>query len=370
MTTKRARCRFSIHFKLVSMTHYRLNAKKLEGEISGGSASGAEGFMSDDSTQAPCPENVAGNSAALAPTIFHESWWLDIATGGAWDVVEHIEDGKVVGRLPFFPRRTFGLSIIKPAPLTNFLGPAIDDGDGKPNKKFLRRLEITQALIAQLPRTDSLYIKCHRDVQDVVAFQGAGFRASVQFTNEIQPAPIAQLWDSIRNKVRASIRGASKEYVVEDGRDAGAFMDFYRRNIENRQLRNQMDLDVCTRLIDAALQRGRGRILQSVHRETGQIDAAIFYVWDSVSAYFLLTTHQPAASHRGVVKILIWDAIKDAANRGLIFDFDGISSTGCARSANDFTATLVPRYIVVRESGLMRILRAVQSLWVERNWFY
>ncbi|RDV24011.1 GNAT family N-acetyltransferase [Alteromonas aestuariivivens] len=307
---------------------------------------------------------------ALAPTIFHERWWLEIATGGKYQAVDFVENGKVFGRLPYFTRKQFGFTEVKQAPLTNFLGPAINDGEGKPNKKFLRRLQIVQGLIAQLPKASSIYIKCHRDVMDAVAFQAAGFKVSVQFTHVIEPAPVDELWGSMRSKVRSSIRGARRNYRVADCTDSAAFLNFYNQNIEKRQLQNMMNGKVCKKLIDAALEKGRGRVLQSIHKDTGKMDAAIFYVWDKTSAYFLMTTHNARASHRGVLKILIWEAIQDAVSRGLVFDFDGVSSIGCARSANDFTAEVVPRYIITRESGPIQILRAVESLWVKQNTFY
>ena len=37
----------------------------------------------------------------LTPTIFHESWWLDIATEGRYEVVEVTQNGEVLGRLPY-----------------------------------------------------------------------------------------------------------------------------------------------------------------------------------------------------------------------------------------------------------------------------
>lgn len=310
------------------------------------------------------------SSDALCPTIFHEAWWLDIATQGAVEEISYSENGKVLGRLPYFSNKKFGLSFIKDPPLTNFLGPAIDDGEGKANKKFLRKLEITQELVKKLPKTSSIYIKCHRDVADAVAFQAAGFDVSVQFTNEITVAPVEELWAGMRAKVRSSIRGAQKVYSVEESQDIKSFFKFYDSNIKQKDMCNHMDIDICSRLIEAAVSKNRGRILQSVNNQTGSVDASICYVWDSTSAYFLLTTHNTNSAHRGVVKILIWEAIKDAITRGLVFDFDGISSTGCARSANDFTATLVPRYIIKRSSPAVQVLRAFQSIWIKRNTFF
>lgn len=36
----------------------------------------------------------------LIPTIFHEHWWLDIATGGRFDIAKVTQAGKTVGWLP------------------------------------------------------------------------------------------------------------------------------------------------------------------------------------------------------------------------------------------------------------------------------
>jgi hypothetical protein len=35
----------------------------------------------------------------LVPTIFHEDWWLEAATGGRFEVAEVAAGGRVVGRL-------------------------------------------------------------------------------------------------------------------------------------------------------------------------------------------------------------------------------------------------------------------------------
>src|SRR4029077_10244739 len=66
----------------------------------------------------------------LVPTIFHEDWWLEAATGGRVEVAEVASCGRVVGRLPFHKTKWLGLTLIRMPELTYFLGPAIDDGEG------------------------------------------------------------------------------------------------------------------------------------------------------------------------------------------------------------------------------------------------
>jgi hypothetical protein len=305
----------------------------------------------------------------LEPTIFHEKWWLDIATGGKYGMAEYTEQGKVVGRLPYFIYDKFGMKMGSLPPLTHFLGPAVNAGQGKECTKFLKRLEVTSELIRQLPATASFYIKCHRDITETVAFQGAGFRTSVQFTNELHPKAVDLLWNDIRTKPRNNIRAARDGYTVSEGNDPERFMDFYDKNIEGRGEKNNKDIPACTRLVAACLERKRGRILESRDNRDGSLAASVFYAWDDTSAYYLMTTHKRDA-HRGATALAVWEAICDSAKRGLIFDFDGIYSEGCAKSANDFSASFSPRYIVRRESAPMRVMRAAQSLISEKSFYF
>jgi len=159
----------------------------------------------------------------LTPTIFHEDWWLNIATEGRYRVVEVAESGLVVGRLPYFLRERFGASSIILPPLTHFLGPAII----KSYANSFRRIDLTKELLGKLPPTSAQLFKCHRDVQDVIAFQSAGYRTTVQFNYEIQPLPIDVLWKHFRDKTRNLIRRAGKCHTVSVGNDPAQFIQFY-----------------------------------------------------------------------------------------------------------------------------------------------
>src|SRR5579863_1147806 len=148
----------------------------------------------------------------LAPTIFHEDWWLEAATGGQFEVAEVAAGGRIVGRLPFHKTKRFGLTLIRMPELTYFLGPAIDEGEGSPNTRFLKRLHITRELLERLPRASWQYVKCHSGVTEVIAFQGLGFRTYVQFTHELAPQAMSFLWEQMRNKTRNVIRRAEERF--------------------------------------------------------------------------------------------------------------------------------------------------------------
>jgi len=53
-------------------------------------------------------EPTAHVQPALVPTVFHEEWWLDAATGGRYSIAEVKAGDKTVGRLPYLVRSRFG----------------------------------------------------------------------------------------------------------------------------------------------------------------------------------------------------------------------------------------------------------------------
>ena len=303
----------------------------------------------------------------LEPTIFHESWWLDIATEGKCQFAEVVEKLKVIARLPYLARKQHGLTFVVMPPLTHFLGPAIVEGEGKDNKQFLRRLDVTRELIKQLPPTSSCSIKCHRDVTDVLAFQNQGFRSAVQFTHEIHPQSIDAVWKGMRDKGRNGIRQARDFLRLDYDLNANDFISFYNVNLDRLGLKNSIDMGLVSRLLGAALSKNRGALF-GARDKAGKLASVIFCVWDDSSCYYLMSTRTNTA-HRGATSLVLWEAISEAMRRGLIFDFDGIISEGSARLAANFAPTVAPRYIATRESKAMRFWRAFQAARREPNYF-
>lgn len=307
----------------------------------------------------------------LTPTIFHEIWWLDIATEGRFEVAEVIKNGKVICRQPYyyFPQKFPGIKVIGPPPLTHFLGPAVVDCEGKPSVRFSHRLAVTRELISKLPKVSSIYVKCHRDVTDVLAFQASGFRADVQFTGEIQPQPIDILWSNLRDKTRTLIRRARKEYNVTIGTDPDLFMHFYAECIfKVKGIPNTFNNNVHSKLIQACIERNRGKIYEA-RDQHGVLAAAVFCAWDKVSSYPLLFCRDPNA-HWGCTGMLLWEAISDALNGNLKFDFDGFANEAAVRAANNFTSVIVPRYIATRETFPMKIYRAAKQISNNQGYFF
>jgi hypothetical protein len=252
--------------------------------------------------------------------------------------------------------------------LTYFLGPAIDEGEGGPTNRFLKRLEITRELLEKLPRASWHYVKCHGGITEMIAFQEHGFRTYVQFTHEIRPDPIKVVWQNMRNKTRNVIRRAQERLSIEELFDPLEFTRLYERNCVLKGISTEIDSVSCQKIISAALERQRGRILVARDKDN-KIVAANFCVWDEFSSFYVLSTRSDNCGN-GASSLLIWEAIKNSARNGLLFDFAGLGTQGSILHYIGFGGDLKPRYVALRTRPFARILREVKSLFVQENFFY
>ena len=294
----------------------------------------------------------------LTPTVFHEPWWLDIVTGSQWHEAEVREDGRVIGRMPYQTLRRFGSDSIDMPPLTHFLGPAVDEGSGSHQARWLKHSAITRDLIHALPPGASFWQKFHRGVTDVVAFQAERFDTAVQFTFEIGPAPEDVLWAGLRDKHRNVIRKARKQFAVEELADCDEFAHTYAQNLEERGRDSWAPRPMMRDLTAASIQRGAGRML-GVRDPRGRLSAAVFCPSDRRSSYYTLSTRRPDSGN-GAVPLLIWEAIRRSARDGLIFDFDGLSAEKVIGLYAGFGGITSPRYVSIPHARLPGIVRFVR----------
>jgi hypothetical protein len=285
--------------------------------------------------------------SVLAPTIFHEPWWLNAATQGRYAEVTFSLGGQTVGRLPYLLKRRLGMNACELPDLTHFLGPAVDEGTGGIGTRALRRMQITRELIRQLPKADYFLQRFHRGTPDTLTFLNEGFRTDVLFTYELEPAPEKTIWQGMRDKTRNIIRRAEEQTELVS-LDPAEFIRLYDSNLAARSLVNHsFSPQSGAGVFNAALERGQGRLLGAKDK-SGQVVAATFFAWDTEVTYCVLTTRTPDA-HNGAISRLIWEGIRDSAAHGRLFDFDGVIESTILLYVG-FGGQVRPRFNVYRTS--------------------
>ncbi len=289
----------------------------------------------------------------LAPTVFHQPWWLKAVTGGDYAEAVVSQGGRRVGSFPYVVSDVLaGHKVCGMPMLTHFLGPAIDEGRGAACNRVLRRAQITRELLAQMPRTSGFWQVMHRGTPDTLVYQELGYEVAVRFTFEVAADKPGVLWANMRDKTRNVIRRAEEQHGVME-LEASAFGAVYNDNLARGGTASHYSPALLERVCQAAISRNQGRII-AAENAAGQIVAAIFYVWDAEAAYYLLSTRR-TDSGNGAVSLLLWHAMQDVAARGLIFDFEGVVTSGSALFFTGFGGVVKPRYVVSRFSMAHRV---------------
>ena len=299
-------------------------------------------------------------SKLLTPTIFHEPWWLAIASDGAYREAKVVTNGVVLGRLPYLlSGKTAGQNAVIMPDMTHVLGPALGT-EGGDSTRSLKHFTITSELIAQLPKAAHTWFRLHRGVTDTLAFEAAGFSTGVDFTIEVAPDASDKLWKRMRDKTRNVIRRAGESLSVVECHDAARFLRFYDTNLADRGMRNQYNREVCTKLIVACLARAVGRLLIASDA-SGALKAGVFTVLDGETEYYFMST-RTLDSGNGATSLLIWSAIQHAAALGLTFNTDGLNSKNNLLLLTGFGGVLKPRYFVSKTSKIYQTAQFLKGL--------
>jgi hypothetical protein len=291
-------------------------------------------------------------------SVFHEPWWLDIATGGEWDVAVVKSGGELIGEMPYAMSRRGIWRVSTLPPLTRSLGPVVKPIQGASGQDWRHRLSISNELISQLPSCARVHQILDPRITEALAFSVQGFAVSATYTLQItRNSTEVDVWAGMRPNTRNIIRRAAENMIVMEIRNANEFADFYELNLEHRKQKNIYGR-VMRQLVNEFVRRKAGLLL-GAYGDDGLLSAAIALVWDSTTIYYLLSTRSER-THGGSISLLLWTGIRVALEQNMVFDFDGIGSPGILRFLSGFGGTLVQRYEVERLRADYAALRALR----------
>jgi lipid II:glycine glycyltransferase (peptidoglycan interpeptide bridge formation enzyme) len=302
------------------------------------------------------------------PSLFHEQWWLAAATGGSFSEVEVRQGNYLAGRLPFVVVRKRGFRTICMPPFTHLLGPLVNSSDGKLQTKMMNRLSTVRSLIDQLPAFDFFKQSIDPSLDsglaliDGLAFQDRGFQISHQYTFQIDCRDdLESLMAGMHFKVRQHIRRAEEKCEIITIDDPQRFINFYSKNLEKKNRTSYMNLDQFSVLFSECRARNCGVILAAVL--PGGVPVAMTYlVWGGGVMYYLMTTRAPDVQDNGSVNLLIWSAMKRAHELGLLFDLDGVTTSGTARFLSGFGGSVKTRLTVTASRRFFNVVESLKTI--------
>ena len=302
---------------------------------------------------------VDTKDSKVARSIFQETWWLEAAAGAALEQAEVQWDGQLVAALPFVRSRKLGFTLLEMPPYTRTLGPILTLPESTPAQRMRNMQDIARDLLAAMPRHDRCQMTLGPDDPTAFHLALAGCSLGQQFTFRM-PA----MWDEDRHwseldqKTRNLIRTAARDLEVRRDSSFEALLELSERE---RGEEDRNDRATLRRIAAAAAARAQQATL-TAHLERGALVAAATIVWDSQTMYFWQSVRDSRVPHSGANSLLVWEAMRLALEKRLIFDVDGYHSLSAARFVSRFGMQTAVRTSVQHLSRRGRMVQTAGRL--------
>lgn len=296
--------------------------------------------------------------------IFSRDWWLDAVCGlEKWDVIV-IKRGKdIAATMPYYLIQGRLFKTLGMPSLTQFLGPWIQLSKKKYADLLSEQKKMMTILIDQLPQFDYFSQNFHHSITNWLPFYWKGFSQTTRYTYVIEDlSDLKNVWNNFSYAKIKNIKKAEKTVSVHFDLSAKDFYNNHRMTLAKQGEKISYSWDLFERIYNAGYKRSAAKTIYATDNE-GNIHAALFVIWDSESAYDLISTIDPDFRNSGAATLLIKEIIRYVSTRTKKFDFEGTMIEGVENSFRQFGAIQKPYFTVFKtNSRLLTIEQNAKSI--------
>jgi hypothetical protein len=276
-------------------------------------------------------------AASPQGSIFCTSWWLDAVAPGRWRSHELRDGDRIVAAWPTVVEPTrFGV-VHRGAPMSPYLGPLLPPGEGA--RRRSRELKLVEDLLGVIGPFAHLEARCNPSFDYWTPLRWHGFQQTTNYTWRLPDvSDLDAVFAGFRENIRGHVRAAERNGTTVAEGTLDGLLEVHRR----RFARDPQSID---RVDTAASARGARTILIARDAD-GRARAGGYFVHDERFTTYLLAATD--AEVRGAAALVLWEAIKRAAERGTAFDFEGSMLRHVESFVRSFGGVPTPYSIVWR----------------------
>ncbi len=252
-------------------------------------------------------------------------WWDAVCGKEGWGLsaVEGKEGG-LVAAMPYRVYRRRGLKYLSIAPPLATYGYFYTEAPktNRLQKVYARRKSLTLALLKQLPAVDVVHFNLYPGLEEILAFRQMKWACRQRMTYVFDAPDASLIHARMASSARNHLRRARQSLRCEQGGAVEDLSAFYEDVFRRRKLHRPVESSLPGRLRAALEEEGRG-VQLTAFLPCGKSCAACLLVWDEARLHFLISGQSEEGRTHRAMYLLIWEAIKLAARKGLSFDFDG-----------------------------------------------
>ena len=298
--------------------------------------------------------------------LFLQAWWMDAVCNDDWDVLLAKNNDKIEGVLVY--------SLIQKAGFKLIINPQLTQNSGLwlnyPQKmSAMQKLDfekrVCNILIDGIEKMDlAYYDQCfHYSFGNWLPFYWRNFTQTTRYTYQIKDiSDTDQCFKNFSYAKRKQIKKAEKALSIDFSLSPLEFYIHLKENLAKKKQDVFYSEQKFLNLYAKATERKQAFIISASDSED-KIHAALFIVWDNMSAYNLISSIDPDCKSSGASTLVVWEAIKYLSGKTQIFDFEGSMDENIENSFKQFGTEQVPYFRIIKEKS--QIFKALLAL---RKW--
>jgi hypothetical protein len=286
-------------------------------------------------------------------SIFHQDWWLEIASEGSWSRIDVVDNQDLIITLPFTIKKKFNLMILGQDRYSAFLGPAarIKNANEKSiNIETSKYYEISEELISKIPKCSVFAQKFSTHVKNTLPWIWGKYSSSSRYTHVLYSQPT-----QLRSNIAADLKKAKKNNLIFAKSDnIDKLISMQINNFKRQKIAYPYKKNIILLLIEECIKRKKGN-LYSVHNEYGDVMAMNFIVNDFDRKYNLFSARTHEFSNNGAQSYCLSESIKESMADKSIFDFEGSMHQGIEKFYRGFNPDVISyQYVEKINSSILK----------------
>jgi len=296
--------------------------------------------------------------------IFSKPWWLDSVCGESnWGVCMVENNNQIIATMPYYMAKRYGFTYLTQPPLTQTLGPWLRASEAKYNKVLGQQKDLMQALIEQLPNYDYFIQNWHYNNTNWLPFYWKGFKQTTRYTYVINDlTDLDRVYAEFEHSKRKNIKKC--EGIVDIIYDIpfDIFYENHKMTLAKQGSNISYSKALFKKVYEEGYSNGCAKTIGAYDKDQN-LHAALFVIWDDMSAYDLISTIDPDYRRHGAASLLIKEIIKYVSVKTKKFDFEGSMIEPVEASFRQFGAKQTPYSQVTKDnSRMLSFAKAINSL--------
>ena len=292
--------------------------------------------------------------------LFSQAWWLDAVCADEWDVCLVEKGGTIYASMPFHIKKRYGFTILCQPPLTQNLGPWIKPSTLKYDKILSQQKVLMEGLIEQLPTYHYFNQNWHYMQTNWLPFYWKGFKQTTYYTYVIEELiDLEYVFSNFGYAKRKNINKAEKIINVVFDISAEEFYKNHKMTLAKQGLKISYSFELFNKIYKAGYEHNSARTIAG-YDSKNNLHAALFIIWDKLSAYDLISTIDPDYRVYGAASLLIKEVITFVSTITKKIDFEGSMIESVERSFRQFGAIQKPYFNVSKnQSKMLKIANCI-----------